>query len=254
MTDLVAPGGERADVLSATGLTAGYRAEQIIHDIDVEFQAGTLTALIGSNGAGKSTLLKTLFGLTRISAGELRVRGVVTVPQARVLVEQGVNYVPQVANVFPTMTVLENLEIGTYVRAGGSVDLVVEVFPVLAKLVKRQAHKLSGGERNMLAVGRALMSNPAVLLLDEPTGGLAPGLAEDFWHYLSNLAGRGISVAVVEQNVDMAIQFAHDVFVLADGRIALHGSGAELARLDNLDDLFLGRPDTIERALNDMKG
>jgi branched-chain amino acid transport system ATP-binding protein len=254
MTESAASASPGAEVLSATRLSAGYRSDEIIHDIDVQFHAGHLTALIGSNGAGKSTLLKTLFGLTRITAGELRVRGVVTAPQARTLVEQGVNYVPQVANVFPTMTVLENLEIGTYVRAGGSVDLVVEIFPVLAKLARRQAHKLSGGERNMLAVGRALMSNPAVLLLDEPTGGLAPGLAEDFWHYLTNLAGRGISVAVVEQNVDMAIQFAHDVFVLADGRIALHGSGAELARLDNLDDLFLGRPDTIERALNDMKG
>jgi branched-chain amino acid transport system ATP-binding protein len=246
--------GAGREVLSAAGLTAGYNDERIIHDIDVSFHAAQLTALIGSNGAGKSTLLKSLFALTRIFAGQLRIDGTVTKPDARVLVARGMSYVPQVANVFPTMTVLENLEVGTYVRKGGSVELVVDVFPVLGKLMKRPAHKLSGGERNMLAVGRALMSQPVLLLLDEPTGGLAPGLAEDFWHYLTDLAGRGIAIAAVEQNVDMAIQFARDVYVLADGRIALHGSGAELARLGNLDDLFLGRPETIEQALNDMKG
>lgn len=242
------------EVLSVTNFSAGYKDERIIRDIDVAFHACTLTALIGSNGAGKSTLLKSIFGLTRIFGGELRLNGALTKPDARILVSQGLNYVPQVANVFPTMTVLQNLEIGTYVRKGGSVELVIDVFPVIGKLLKRPAHKLSGGERNMLAVGRALMSNPMMLLLDEPTGGLAPGLAEEFWHYLTNLAGRGIGIAVVEQNVDMAIKFARDVYVLADGRIALHGTGAELSRLDNLDDLFLGRPTTAETVLNETKG
>lgn len=254
MTAAEAPAADSAEVLSVTDFSAGYKDERIIREVDVAFHASTLTALIGSNGAGKSTLLKSIFGLTRIFGGELRLNGTATKPDARVLVSRGLNYVPQVANVFPTLTVLENLEIGTYVRKGGSVELVVEVFPVLAKLMKRPAHKLSGGERNMLAVGRSLMSNPMMLLLDEPTGGLAPGLAEEFWHYLTDLAGRGIGIAVVEQNVDMAIRFAHDVYVLADGRIALHGTGAELSRLDNLDDLFLGRPTTAETALNRMKG
>jgi branched-chain amino acid transport system ATP-binding protein len=247
------PAGEHSEVLSAANLTAGYKDERIIRNVNVSFRAAEVTALIGSNGAGKSTLLKSLFGLARIFGGSLRINGVVTEPNARTLVELGVSYVPQVANVFPTLSVLENLQIGTYVRTGGSLDLVVDIFPVLGKLLKRPAYKLSGGERNMLAVGRALMSQPTTLLLDEPTGGLAPRLAEDFWHYLTDLATRGIAIAVVEQNVDMAIKFAQDVYVLADGRIAMRGTGAELARLDNLDDLFLGRLEIIEKALNDMK-
>lgn len=226
-------------VLSTEALSAGYGNEQILHAVDTEFFLGRITALIGSNGAGKSTLLKTLFGLTRIFEGSVRLDGKAVKPNARFFVSNGLAYVPQVANVFPTLSVQENLQIGTYVRSGGTLEFVLEVFPALGDLLTRPAHKLSGGERNMLAVGRALMSDPRVLLLDEATGGLAPRLAEEFWHYLVTLAERGIGIVAVEQNVDLAMEFAEFVYVLVNGAVAISGRGKEVAARQDFEEMFL---------------
>jgi branched-chain amino acid transport system ATP-binding protein len=226
-------------VLATVGLSAGYGDERILNSVDTEFRLGQITALVGSNGAGKSTLLKSLFGLTRIFDGAIVLDGTQVRPSARAFVMSGVGYVPQVANVFPTLSVQENLQVGTYVRKGGSIELVLDVFPALGDLMSRPAQKLSGGERNMLAVGRALMSNPRVLLLDEPTGGLAPKLAQEFWHYLVGLAERGIGVVVVEQNVDLAMEFAEYAYVLVDGFVAISGQGKEVAARQDFEEMFL---------------
>jgi len=228
-----------ADLLSASHLTAGYKADPVVHDVDVAFQAGSITALVGSNGAGKSTLLKALFGLVRIFSGTIAIDGHDLRPNARDLVTRGIAYVPQVANVFPSLTVKENLEVGTYVRRGGSPDNAVALFPALQHLLARPAHKLSGGERNMVAVGRALASQPRLLLLDEATGGLAPALAEDFWEHIAGLAAAGIAIVAVEQNVDLALLHAHRVYVLAGGRIAASGTASEVKVRPDLQDLFL---------------
>ncbi len=225
--------------LATNQLTAGYRSEPVIFDIDSEFHAGQITALIGTNGAGKSTFLKSLFGLTRISHGTISLDGEVIEPVARSLVEAGLAYVPQVRNVFPGHTVRTNLEIGAYVRSGRTIAEVVDVFPALGPLMKVHAAKLSGGQRNMLAVGRALMSAPRVLLLDEPSGGLAPNVAEEFWLHLRNLRDANVCVIAVEQNVDLALAHADTAYLLGRGRVVISGPARELASRDDFEALFL---------------
>lgn len=229
-------------LLAARKLTAGYRDEPVIFDVDVEFPPSVITALIGSNGAGKSTLLKSLFGLTQIFGGTILLEGSEVQPVARQFVSRGIGYVPQVANVFPSLSVKENLEVGTYVRGAGSIESVLAIFPALEKLLPRQAHKLSGGERNMLAVGRALMSDPRLLLLDEATGGLAPRLAEEFWEYIDQLAQSGIAIAAVEQNVDLALEHADFVYVFGSGRVVAEGPAKEVAGRQDFESLFLAGP------------
>jgi ABC-type branched-subunit amino acid transport system ATPase component len=226
-------------LLAAENLTAGYRQQRILFDVNATFRPGVITAIIGTNGAGKSTLVKSLFGLTHIFAGRLLVAGVPMPPVAHELVARGISYVPQVANVFPSLTVRENLEVGTYVRSGGSLDMVVHVFPPLGRLMTRTAHKLSGGERNMLAVGRAIMSNPEMLLLDEATGGLAPALASEFWEYVVGLAQSGVGIVAVEQNVDLALKFSDYAYVLAAGRVVLTGPARDVARREDFEQIFL---------------
>lgn len=225
--------------LATRRLTAGYRLEPVIFDIDSDFRMSQITALIGTNGAGKSTFLKTLFGLTRITQGSILLDGRAIEPVARSLVEAGVAYVPQVRNVFPGHTVKTNLEIGGYVRAGKTISEVVDVFPALGPLMKMQAAKLSGGQRNMLAVGRALMSDPRVLLLDEPTGGLAPNIAEEFWQHLQKLRDADVCVVAVEQNVDLALAHSDAAYLLGRGRVVISGPARELAARSDFEALFL---------------
>ena len=149
------------------GLTAGYGKQPIIFDVSARFVTGTLSAIIGPNGAGKSTLLKALFGIARVFQGSVLLDGDPVSLVSTSLVRQGIVYVPQLANVFPSLTVRENLEVGTFVRSGGALSRVLDLFPDLAPVMAKHAGKLSGGQRNMLAVARALMSDPRVLLLDE---------------------------------------------------------------------------------------
>jgi branched-chain amino acid transport system ATP-binding protein len=160
-------------------------------------------------------------------------------PNAEELVRRGIAYVPQTRNVFPTLSVQENLEIGTYVRSGASLERVLTLFPDLKPVLKRAAGKLSGGQRNMLAVGRALMSDPTVLLLDEATGGLAPLVATDLWEHVRALADAGVAVAAVEQNVKLALEFSDSVYVFGSGRNRLHGTPTDLLARDDFEDLFL---------------
>jgi branched-chain amino acid transport system ATP-binding protein len=227
------------ETLDVRALTAGYGKQPIIFDVSATFSKGTITAIVGPNGAGKSTFLKSLFGLTSVHSGEVYLQGERMALSARRLVQAGIAYVPQVGNVFPSLSVADNLEIGIYVRDGGSLSRVLELFPDLRPALKKPAGDLSGGQRNMLAVGRALMSDPIALLLDEATGGLAPIVATQLWQYLVELARSGICVIAVEQNVRLALDFSDDVYLFASGRNRLHGPPAELLARHDFEAFFL---------------
>jgi branched-chain amino acid transport system ATP-binding protein len=245
----MSPGPTRSDSgaarLEIIELSAGYGQQNIVFDISASFAGGSVTTIIGPNGAGKSTFIKALYGLARVTSGRILLEGAEVKPDARTLVKLGVAYIPQVRNVFASLTVRENLEIGTYVRsASPGIDRVVGLFPDLKGLLRRQAGKLSGGQRNMLAVGRALMSDPNVLLLDEATGGLAPIVARDLWEHVARLATeQDVAVVAVEQNVHLAMEFSSMVYVFGSGRNRLHGPAEELLARPDFAELFLESQD-----------
>ena len=222
-------------------LTAGYGRLSILFDVTAEFHAETVTSIIGPNGAGKSTLLKALYGLLRVSGGDVLIdnESIGTNFKAENMVKLGIGYVPQLANVFPSLSVRENLEIGTYAVKGGDMERVLELFPDLRPAMKKAAGKLSGGQRTMVAIGRALMSDPKVVLIDEPTAGLAPQMAVSLWNHLRTLASAGVSVVVVEQNVRLALDYSDDVYLLASGRKKLYDKASELAKREDLEQLFM---------------
>ena len=235
--------GQEPPVLSAQALTAGYRSQPIIFDVSFEAHAGTVTTIVGPNGAGKSTLFKAVFGVARLFSGKIVVKGLPVEHSTTALVKSGVAYVPQVRNVFPSLTVNENLEIGTFVRGRKDFDRVFGLFPDLAQVRNTHARKLSGGQRNMLAVGRALMSNPDVLLLDEATGGLSPLLARKLWEHVAELARQGVAVVAIEQNVRLALEYSKFVYVLAGGKNLLSGAPGELSARPDFAQLFLEASD-----------
>ncbi len=232
--------------LSLVNITAGYGTHAVVFDVNLNFAPGTISCLIGPNGAGKSTVLKAMFGDARMFAGEVFLGDEEVRPTGRDLVPRGVSYVPQQANVFPSLTVAENLEIGAYVRQGhGGVDHVLALFPELRDLLRRHASKLSGGQQRMVAIGRALMSGPDFLLLDEATSGLAPAVAQTLWRRLSQLAATGVGVIAVEQNVDTALELASEVSILVSGSIAFSGGVADVTP-ELLEDAFLGSAPRVE--------
>jgi branched-chain amino acid transport system ATP-binding protein len=233
------PDEPRDPVLSVEAVTAGYGSQPIIFDVSFQAEVGTVTTVIGPNGAGKSTLFKALFGVARLFAGTIKVKGQPIEHSTEALVRSGVAYVPQIQNVFPSLTVNENLEIGTFVRGKGDFERVFSLFPDLKPVRRMQARKLSGGQRNMLAVGRALMSSPDVLLLDEATGGLSPLLARKLWEHVVELAKQGVAVVAIEQNVRLALEHSGYVYVLAGGRNHLNGTPAELSARPDFAQLFL---------------
>src|SRR5260221_633011 len=225
--------------LAVGGVTAGYRYQPIIFDVSANVYESRVTAIIGPNGAGKSTLFKALFGAAVVFSGTVRIDGREAAISPRELVHQGIAYVPQTRNVFPSLTVRENLEMGTFVRGRRGYDLVFGLFPDLAAAQKTRAGHLSGGQRNMLAVGRALMSDPRVLLLDEATGGLSPLVAQNLWRHVTDLARNGIAIGAIEQNVHAALEAADYVYVLAGGRNLISGSPTELKARPDFVRMFL---------------
>ena len=232
------------EILRLEGITVGYGAVPVTHEVNLAAASSAITAIIGPNGAGKSTLLKSISGLLQPSEGRMTVDGQeVTRWPAHRRVRAGLGYVPQVSNVFPTLSVAENLEMGAYVRRSGTHERmaeVLEMFPDLRRAAKQRAGALSGGQRTMLAMGRALMLDPKVLLLDEPTGGLAPAYIERIWEKAVAIAASGTAVLVVEQNVDLALAHSDHVYILVAGRNQSDGPADEVARLD-LASIFLGR-------------
>jgi ABC-type branched-subunit amino acid transport system ATPase component len=232
-------------VLRADGVTAGYGGPPIIEDISLTVYAGKIAAIVGPNGAGKSTLLKTLSGVLKASRGEVQVLGRKTtnIPPEK-LVKRGLSYVPQVSNVFPDLTVRENLEMGSYTRrrgVGERIGGMCELFPDLGASLRRRAGMLSGGQRTMLAMARALMLDPAVMLLDEPSAGLSPLLQAALWEQIEKIAATGVGICVVEQNTRQTLRHAHWGYVLVLGRNRLDGPARELLSDESVVDLYVGR-------------
>ena len=239
-----------APLLAAEGVVAGYLpGVDILRGVDFTLGDGELIGVIGPNGAGKSTLVKALFGLIPVRSGTVELRGAdITGIAAHELVARGVGYVPQLANVFQTLSVEENLRMGVYLRPDAwSVRFaeVTRLFPILGERSPQRAGNLSGGERQMLAIGRALMMGPQVLLLDEPSAGLSPANQDLVFDTVRRIADSGVSIVMVEQNARRCLLISDRAYVLDQGRNAHEGSGRQLLHDPRVIDLYLG---TLGRA------
>ena len=238
------PAGDGA-VLEVNGLTAGYGGPPVIDGVSIAAKRGAITAVVGPNGAGKSTLLKAIAGLIRPTAGSVKVMGrEVTGLPAEKLVSKGLAYVPQVANVFPDLTIRENLDMGGYSRKDGvreRIEQLFKLFPDLAASSNRKAHTLSGGQRTMLALARGLMVDPAVLILDEPSAGLAPKFQGLIWERIEEIRSTNVGVLVIEQNTRETLRHAQWAYVLVLGQNRLEGPGRDLLEDDEVIDLYVGR-------------
>ena len=209
-------------LLHATNIIAGYGGEPILHGVDIELDSGQVGVIVGSNGAGKSTVLKCLFGLIKLEQGTVKLEGndITDVPPDK-RVDLGIAYVPQEMNIFQSLTVQENLEMGAFIRRddfSSSVEQMFELFPPLKAKRRDFAGQLSGGQRQMVAIARALMTEPRLLLLDEPTVGLSPSYVQDIIDRILEIAASDIGVLIVEQNARRALQISDTGFVLAGGR------------------------------------
>jgi ABC-type branched-subunit amino acid transport system ATPase component len=236
----------RGASMRAEGVTAGYGGAPVIHAVSVRAEPREVVSIVGPNGSGKSTLLKSLVGVLRVSAGTVMVgdRDVTNLPPEEVA-RAGVGYVPQVDDVFAPLTVRENLEMGGYLlprkQVSAHVEQVLSVFPRLGSMLGRPAGKLSGGERKMLAMGRVLMLEPAVFLLDEPTANLAPAIARSLLdEHVRRLAEGGATVLIVEQRAKAVLAISDRTYVLGGGRLQLEGTPAELSASPDFVRSFLG--------------
>jgi branched-chain amino acid transport system ATP-binding protein len=235
-----------APSLRAEGVTSGYGGVPVIRDVSISVGPAEIVAVIGPNGAGKSTLLKSLVGILRVTSGRVVLgEDDVTNRPTEELARRGVGYVPQVNDIFEPLTVLENLEMGGYLLPSSQIRARIEqvgtVFPALLPMLKRRADKLSGGERKMLAIGRVLMLDPRVLILDEPTANLAPRLADTLLaDNVARLAAAGKAVLLVEQRARAALQIATWTAVLVSGSTRLEGRPRELLQREDFEELFLG--------------
>jgi branched-chain amino acid transport system ATP-binding protein len=232
------------NALLVEGVTGGYSRVPIVQNVSLRAEPGKVVTIVGPNGAGKSTLLKVISGILRPTSGKIKVgeRDATTLPANR-MVSIGLGYVPQERNVFPKLTVRENLEMGGFILSGDiskRIHTLLELFPDLRPAEHRKAGTLSGGQRNMLGMARALMLDPKVLLLDEPTAGLSPLYTDVVWQKVRTIAETGTAVVVVEQNVDRAIANADWVYVLVAGTNRVDGSPSFIRDLD-LPAIFLGK-------------
>jgi len=232
-------------VLVARDVVAGYVPEvDILNGCSLTLADGELVGIIGPNGAGKSTLLKALFGLIPVRRGAVEFLGAdISGLKANQLVARGIGYVPQVNNVFPRLTVQENLEMGLYLDAGRFAERlasVCELFPLLGQRRRQRAGSLSGGERQMVAMGRALMPDPQVLLLDEPSAGLSPIFQDEVFVRCRRINAAGVSIVMVEQNARRCLQICDRAYVLDQGANAHTGSGDEVLNDPKVIELYLG--------------
>lgn len=233
-------------MLKVDNINVFYGAIHALKGISIEVNEGEIVTLIGANGAGKSTTLRTISGLLKPKDGTITFEGknISGIP-AHHIVKQGLSQVPEGRRVFAHMTVLENLELGAYVRSDAKgikadMDQVFGRFPRLAERRSQLAGTLSGGEQQMLAMGRAMMSRPRLLLLDEPSMGLAPLLVKEIFSIIQDINKAGTTVLLVEQNANMALSIAHKAYVLETGRITLSGSARELAASEEIRKAYLG--------------
>jgi branched-chain amino acid transport system ATP-binding protein len=233
------------NVIEATDLVAGYIPEvNILNGCNLTVAPGEFVGIIGPNGAGKSTFLKAVLGLVTVRSGTVSLRGeAITGQPAHKLVEKGVGFVPQTNNVFQTLTVRENLEMGCFLapkRFNERYDVVTGLFPRLAERASQRAGSLSGGERQMVAMGRALMLDPSLLLLDEPSAGLSPMLQDEVFLRCRMINETGVAILMVEQNARRCLQVCHRAYVLDQGRNAYSGEGRELMNDPRVIELYLG--------------
>jgi neutral amino acid transport system ATP-binding protein len=232
-------------LLEVQGVYAGYaRGLDILQGVNLSIKAGEMVAVLGANGAGKSTLAKTIFGLLTPHHGSIRFQGraIAGLPGNQ-LVELGLGYVPQLANVFPSLTIEENLEMGAFQRTGSLSQLKIKVYDLFPKLAERRSQRagtLSGGERQMLAMGRALMMEPRLMLLDEPSAALSPILVSSVFEQIQRINQNGTAILLVEQNARKALQIADRGVVLDNGRDCYEGPGQALLQDPKIAELYLG--------------
>jgi branched-chain amino acid transport system ATP-binding protein len=232
-------------MLEIRGLRGGYGAVEVLRGLSMDVQAGEIVALLGSNGAGKSTLNNTVCGLQRAFSGSVRfeAREISRAPATQI-VAAGLIQVPEGRRVFPNLTVQENLQLGGYRRGRerrpANLERVLGIFPRLGERASQKAGTLSGGEQQMLAIGRALMAEPRLLILDEPSLGLSPRLVEELFGLIGRLNREGLSILLVEQNVGQSLEIAHRAYVMENGAIAFQGTPAELLSNAELTRAYLG--------------
>ena len=230
--------------LEATDVVAGYGEAEILHGVSIAVEEGEMVAVIGPNGAGKSTLLKTIFGLIPTRDGSVRLgTHDITSDSPDGIVKAGMSYVPQVENVFPSLSVNENLEMGAYVRQDGlreRLEVVYDMFPDLTNRRGDGAGKLSGGQRQMLALARALMLDPQVLLLDEPSAGLSPKMVDSIFEKIVDINRAGTAVLLIEQNAREALSFSNRAYVLVTGENRMEGDAKTMLDNEEVGRLYLG--------------
>ncbi len=233
-------------VLKLENISAGYEGIEALRKIDLELRKGSIVTLLGANGAGKSTLLKVISGIVKPTKGRLFDEGEDITPLSPdQMVKRRIIQCPENRQVFPQLTVLENLRIGSYIRRDRiqikeDLDKILVIFPRLKERLSQFAGTLSGGEQQMLAIGRALMAGPRILLLDEPSLGLAPIIVLEIFKIIKNINLEGTSILLVEQNANLALSIADFVYVLENGSVALSGNAAELKKDDRVRKLYLG--------------
>lgn len=231
-------------VLSGEAMVGGYGGADILHGCTIEVAEREIAVIVGPNGAGKSTAMKALFGMLSLREGRVRLAGEdisALSPQERV--SRGMAFVPQTRNIFASLSVEENLEMGAFLRAddfGGTLEQVYQLFPILRQKYRQAAGELSGGQRQQLAVGRALMSQPRVLLLDEPTAGVSPIVMDELFDRIIDIARTGLAILMVEQNARQALAIADRGYVLVQGRNRYTGSGQQLLAEPDVRRSFLG--------------
>ena len=233
-------------ILECNGIAAGYvKGLNILQGVDLVVNDGEIVSIIGPNGAGKSTLLKAIMSLIKVSAGRFYINGIEkTNLSTHKIVMEGIGYVPQVANVFPSLTIAENLEIGSWSIKRNKKEALTKIyndFPMLGDRKKDKAGNLSGGQRQILALARALITSPSLLLLDEPSAGLSPVAINEVFTSIKEINDSGVSILLVEQNAKRALSFSDRGYVLDQGRNAYQGKGEELLNDPRVIDLYLGK-------------
>lgn len=232
-------------MLKIDNLSVNYGGIKAVRNVSFEVPDEKIVTLIGANGAGKSTILRTITGLVHAASGSITYDGEeLTKLPTHTIVTKGITLVPEGRHVFPDMTVLENLKIGAYLRKDNlndDIEWVYSLFPRLKERNWQQAGTLSGGEQQMLAVGRALMSRPKLIMMDEPSLGLAPIIVKEIFNIIKEINKRGVTILLIEQNANMALHIADLAYVLETGTIALHGTGQELLANEKVKELYLGK-------------
>jgi branched-chain amino acid transport system ATP-binding protein len=236
-------------LLRVEGIDVSYGQVQILWQVSLSIEKGQIVSLLGGNGAGKTTTVKTISGLLSASRGRIEFNGRdITALPAHKRVEAGLIQVPEGRKIFPSLSVLENLEMGSFLKGpkagrARSLKRIMDLFPILGERSRQPAGTLSGGEQQMLALGRGLMSLPRLLILDEPSLGLAPLVVEEIFRAIQEVNREGVTILLVEQNVPQALAISHQALVLEEGRVALSGRGRELMNDDHIRRLYLGVAD-----------